>query len=136
VLVEGTCTYGGGLMRRACRRPAAGACVYCGEPFCADHGARGEDYIEVCHRKTCQAKWRDVRAHQAWRERAGFANRTSMCANEGCEERMAHRCQRCMLMFCAAHLRPRTIVERHHDGNRQVSVLLCPHCISRRELWD
>lgn len=136
MLVEGTCTDGRAFLRRACGRPAVGACVYCGEPFCAEHGERGDDYIEVCRRKTCQAKFADVRAHQEWRTRAELWNRTSVCAHEECEERMAHRCQRCRLMFCSEHLRPRTIVERDVDGVRQQTVLLCPHCAARRELWD
>ncbi len=136
VLVEGTCTYGRAFLRRGCARPAVGQCVYCGERFCAEHGVRGEDYIEVCRRRTCQLKFQDVQQHQAWRERAAVSNRTSVCATEECEERMAHRCERCRLMFCGEHLRPRTVVEHGADGSRQVTVLLCPHCMARRGLWD
>lgn len=136
MLVDGSCTDGRGFLRRACGRPAVGQCVYCGERFCAEHGVRGEDYIEVCRRRTCQAKLADVREHQAWRELAAVSNRTSVCAHEDCGERMAHRCERCRLMFCAEHLRPRTIVEHAHEGDRQISVMLCAHCMSRRGLWD
>lgn len=135
MLVEGTCTHGGGFLRHSCGLAAAGQCVYCGEPFCADHGTRGEDYIEVCARRTCRAKFDDVQAHQTWRARSAHANRTSVCADPTCSERMQHRCQRCQLMFCAEHLRDQRILDRSFDPPRRVPVLLCAHCIARRSLW-
>jgi hypothetical protein len=110
--------------------------VYCGELFCETHGERGEDYLEVCHRKACQAKWQDVQSHHEWIERVRGANRVAVCAQELCEERMQHQCQRCRLMFCNRHLHPQTIVDRLYDPPRRVSLLLCPHCTARRELWD
>jgi len=77
-----------------------------------------------------------VREHQEWRARVATANRSSVCAHDPCEERMAHRCQRCRLMFCATHLKPRMIIDRQYDPPRRVTALLCMHCTSRRELWD
>lgn len=136
MLVEGSCAHGGGFLRRSCGRPAVGQCVYCGDRFCADHGLRGEDFIEVCSRPRCRAKFDDVRSHQQWREGAAEYNRTSVCAHDECRDRMEHRCQRCRLMFCQAHLRDRVILDRSLDPPRRMPTLLCMHCMARRELWD
>ena len=136
MLVEGPCAHGGGFLRRACGRPAAGQCVYCAGLFCAEHGLRGDDYIEVCDRRTCRAKFDDVISHQQWRESVADANRVSVCAHEECVERMQHRCQRCRLMFCQAHLRDHVILDRSYDPPRRMPALLCAHCMARRELWE
>ncbi|MQA00585.1 MAG: hypothetical protein GEU80_14855 [Dehalococcoidia bacterium] len=112
-------------------------CVYCGRPFCREHGERGADYIEVCSRKVCQAKWRDVEAHRQWVDHHRVANRSSICAHEACEERMRHQCQRCLLLFCDDHLKSQNIVDRtFNDPPRRVTLMLCRHCVARRDLWD
>ncbi|MEX2230103.1 MAG: hypothetical protein WEB13_10750 [Dehalococcoidia bacterium] len=136
VLVEGPCAHGGGFLRRACGRPAVGQCVYCGERFCADHGLRGEDYIEVCDRRACRAKLDDVHSHLRWRDTAAQSNRLSVCAQDECGDRMEHRCQRCRLMFCETHLRDRVVLDRSFDPPRRMPALLCAHCMARREIWD
>jgi hypothetical protein len=135
-IASGTCTHGGGLFRRSCGSEATGRCVYCGEPFCDEHGSFGDDFLEVCTRKACRAKLRDVEEHQAYIERVRVDNETSVCAQPGCSERMQHTCQRCNLLFCDSHLRPRQVLERRHDPPRRVTLLLCRHCESRRSLWD
>lgn len=134
--VDGVCSWGGGFLRRGCSRAAVGVCVYCGEPFCADHGTVHQDYYEVCQRKICLAKYADVGAHQRWLEAHRFANNTSMCAQDGCQERMQHACQRCRLRFCDQHLIDRAVAERRLEGEVRVVQLMCPHCVARRALWD
>lgn len=134
--VDGVCSSGGGFLRRGCGRAAVGVCVYCGEPFCADHGTLHSDYYEVCQRKVCLAKYADVGAHQHWLEAHRFANDTSMCAEDGCGERMQHACQRCRLRFCDQHLIDRPVTEQRVDGEVRVVQLMCPHCAARRVLWD
>ena len=127
---------GGGFLRRACGAPPTGQCVYCGAPFCAQHGELGEDYHEVCARAACQAKYRDVREHRDWVRHHEAANRFSVCAADECEERMQHLCQRCQLRFCLAHLQERVVLERRYDPPRKITLMLCEHCASRRRLWD
>ena len=134
--VDDTCSSGGGFLRRACGRDAVGVCVYCGEPFCGDHGTLHPDFYEVCHRRTCVAKFADVQAHHSWLEAHANANSTAMCAHDGCQERMQHSCQRCRLRFCDEHLLDRTVTEHGLDGTVRIVQLLCPHCASRRTLWD
>lgn len=134
--VEGACSSGGGILRRACGRGAAGVCVYCAEPFCRDHGAVRPDYYEVCQRKACLAKFADVEAHHRWVEAHRPPNGMSMCAEDACQERMQHSCQRCRLRFCAQHLIDRPVTERRLEGTVRVVQLMCPHCAGRRALWD
>ena len=134
--VEGTCSSGGGFLRRGCGSPAGGTCVYCGESFCLDHGALLPDYYAVCQRKLCLAKFADVQAHFRWLEAHAPKNRTAMCAEGACEERMQHSCQRCHLRFCEEHLLDQPVTERRLEGAVRVVQLLCPHCANRRNLWD
>lgn len=137
VLVEGTCTYGGGILRRSCGEPASGLCVYCGEPFCSEHGQRHPDYHEICVRPECQDKYNDVQHHRVWIEQQRPRNDLSMCAQDGCDERMQHLCQRCRLRFCSEHLQTKPVMETGLLGERsRVTLLLCEHCAERRRIWD
>ena len=130
------CGYGSGFLRRGCGRPADGECVYCARPFCGGHGERGEDYMEVCARARCRGKLRDLRAHEQWRVRGAGANRSAVCAIEGCAERMRHQCSRCRLLCCAEHLRARTVRDRSRQPAAEVPALVCAHCAERLGLWD
>ncbi|MEX2446445.1 MAG: hypothetical protein WD734_03820 [Dehalococcoidia bacterium] len=136
VLIEGSCTLGGGFLRRACGKEPVGQCVYCGAPFCNEHGEHGEDYHEICARPVCQAKYQDVRDHREWIEAHRYRNATSLCGEDGCEERMQHSCQRCRLRFCELHLQMRPVIERRPSGTEKVMLMLCVHCGERRRLWD
>lgn len=130
------CTFSRGFLRGGCGQDAGGQCVYCGEPFCDDHGLHGEDYLEVCNRPKCLAKLDDVRSHQDWVRRMRAANELRVCANESCRTEMQYQCTRCRLLFCADHLRSMEITERRYDPPRQVAAVLCGHCAARRKLWD
>ncbi len=134
--VEGTCSSGRGFLRRGCGREAVGVCVYCAEPFCTNHGVIHADYYEVCDRRLCLAKYADIEAHHAWVESHADFNRVSMCAEDECQERMQHSCQRCRLRFCDEHLLDRPVTERRLEGVVRVVQLMCPHCAARRTLWD
>ncbi|MSQ31530.1 MAG: hypothetical protein EXR64_05885 [Dehalococcoidia bacterium] len=138
MLIEGVCATGGGFLRRACGAEPIGQCVYCGAPFCADHGEMGADYHQVCSRPHCRAKFDDVRAHRAWIDDRRHRNAAAMCAEDNCSDRMEHLCERCRLRFCSAHLKSGTVVERRADPSRQVkaAIIMCAHCTARRRLWD
>ena len=136
MLIEGTCTIGGGFLRRTCGKTPVGQCVYCGAPFCAEHGEHGADFHEVCARAICRAKYQDVRDHREWIEDHRIANATSVCAQDECGERMQHEGQRCHLRFCAEHLRVRPVVEQRQGHTEKVMLMLCVHCTARRRLWD
>ncbi len=136
VIAGSACTTGGGFLRSACGREAAGRCVYCGEPFCDEHGTFGDDFLDVCSRRSCRAKVRDIEDHNEYVERMSVFNQTAICGHPGCGERMQHTCQRCSLLFCNAHLRPRQVLERVQNPPRKVTLLLCRHCEGRRSLWD
>ncbi|MFA7249277.1 MAG: hypothetical protein WC273_06535 [Dehalococcoidia bacterium] len=136
MLIEGTCTVGGGFLRRGCGAAAIGQCVYCGGPFCEVHGELGPDYHEVCSRQSCQAKFADVTRHREWVEAHRASNSVSICAEDGCSERMQHVCQRCQLRFCEAHLRSGSVVEQRYHPPRKVRLVLCAHCSGRRRIWD
>lgn len=133
--VTGLCEHGGGLLRRTCGREALADCVYCGKPFCEAHGEQGPDYTNVCDRKACMVKRQDVQEHLQWKQRVYNANRISICAHEGCEDRMHHVCSRCKIMFCAAHVREETVVIRGTRPPRRELTVVCFHCRDRRRLW-
>ncbi len=134
--VEESCDFGGRLFRGSCGRPAVARCVYCGHPFCEAHGERGPDYTDACARKRCAAKLRDVVAHQEWRDRVRGANEISVCAHEGCEERMHHQCSRCRLFFCPEHVSQVTLVYHDVQPPRKDLAVACVHCKARRKLWS
>lgn len=129
------CTYGGGLLRRGCGRPALIDCVYCGRPFCEEHGERGADFMDVCVRKRCQTKREDLEAHNKWKTRAEPSNRVSVCADERCDARMRHQCSRCKLVFCATHLRQRRVRDTSRQPSVDVQGMVCAHCAGRRKIW-
>lgn len=136
MLIEGTCASGGGFLRHACVADPVGQCVYCGAPFCANHGVLGVDHHEVCSRSSCRAKYLDLLAHQAWLVEHRPRNASSMCAEDACENRLEHQCQRCQLRFCEAHLKAGTVTERRVDPPVRIQLMLCPHCTARRRIWD
>ena len=133
--VSGTCSVTLGLLRRRCDRPATANCVYCGRPFCADHGDRGPDYTDACSRKACRAKLRDVREHLAWKQRVSESNRISVCALEHCANRMRHQCSRCRLVFCEEHVKDFRVIVHRGTANQSTRALVCEHCRGRRKLW-
>lgn len=130
-----SCQHGGGLLRGTCGRTAVAECVYCGRAFCAAHGEQGPDFTNVCDRKTCVAKQRDVEEHLDWKRRVYNANRISLCAHEECEERMHHVCSRCRLLFCDAHVRDLLVMNRAVRPPRRELTVICFHCRDRRRLW-
>lgn len=136
MIIDTACEIGGGLLRRSCGREAIAACVYCGRAFCDEHGKRGEDFADVCSRSECRAKQRDLEAHREWRERMQAPNAVSVCAQEGCAERMRYPCSRCHLIFCEAHLRERTVIHRTNDPPQKVRAVICAHCHDRRKTWN
>ena len=133
--VGGVCRSGGGLFKQACTNDAIASCVYCGRKFCDEHGERGPDHIDTCSRRACRKKRADVLLHQAWKQGGEAMNRGAICAVEECEERMRHRCSRCLLMFCIEHIRNMRMVSR--SGMRdQGRAVVCDHCRGRRGIWD
>jgi hypothetical protein len=133
--ITSSCEHGGSLLRRTCGRAAVAECVYCGKPFCETHGELGPDFTNVCDRKTCVAKLHDVEAHLEWKQRVYNANRISICAHDGCEDRMHHVCSRCRLLFCESHVRELTVVIRSERPPRRELTVICFHCRDRRKLW-
>lgn len=124
------------MLRRACGREAVTACVYCGQPFCPDHGERGADYQDVCHRKACAAKLRDLEAHTAWRREVMVANQVSICAHIECGDRMRFSCSQCRLLFCELHVREHDVKDTREQPPRKIRMLVCSHCIERRRVWE
>ena len=139
VAVDRTCSMGASLLRHGCEQPVVARCVYCGRGFCAVHGERRPDHQDVCSRRVCRRKGRDINSHLEWRRVAGEANDVSACAAEGCEERMEHRCVRCRLMFCLEDLGERRLTEAlpgARGSGEDERGLVCEHCTARRRVWD
>jgi hypothetical protein len=135
-MIDEACTYPLGFLRRGCGREAVTACVYCGEPFCADHGIRGPDYQDVCKRSACSAKFEDLQQHLAWRAQVSNANRVSICAEPECAERMRHACSQCRLLFCDLHIGEHDVKDTRVMPARKMRTLVCAHCLARRKIWE
>ena len=125
-----------GLFGPACGLTAIALCVYCGEPFCDQHGERHSDYADVCSRRRCRAKYFDVHAHHESIEQRRGANRVAVCAHEGCQERLRHRCARCLLDFCAEHISERDVSNPDGSVRGKIRMVICDHCHDRRKLWS
>ncbi len=135
VPIDEQCAHRLGLFRPGCGRDAVAACVYCGAPFCEEHGERHEDYADVCLRKRCRTKYGDVHEHQEFVRRHSNSNRMSVCAHQDCRERMQHRCARCLLQFCDEHVGERDTIDTNNPKRAEVRALVCDHCHDRRKLW-
>ena len=135
-MMDHACTHPVGFLRRDCGRVAVTACVYCGEPFCENHGVRGPDYLDVCRRSACVAKLEDLQQHLAWRAQVSNANRVSVCAALDCSERMRHACSQCRLLFCEAHVSEHDVKDTRVLPARKVRTLVCEHCLERRKIWE
>ncbi len=136
MIVTDPCTFKNGWLRRACSGLAIGRCIYCNEPFCAEHGRLGEDYAQICTRPECEAKRLDVAQHQAWVRSHYPRSKAGYCVADECTLPNEHECQRCHLRFCNAHLAAGTATEYGPAGEQRVVMMLCPHCLARRQLWD
>lgn len=135
VPIDEQCSYRAGLLRPGCGRDAIALCVYCGAPFCEQHGERHPDYVDVCSRRRCRQKYVDVQAHHEFIEKRRHANRVAVCAHEGCQERMRHRCARCLLEFCVEHVRQQDVSDPADPRRTKTKALVCEHCQARRKLW-
>ncbi len=138
-MMDGPCSHqsGGLLRRRTCGQSATGQCVYCGESFCDSHGIHGEDYYQVCARRRCQAKWQDLHSHKEWVSRHYHHNLAGYCADDKCEESLDISCERCTLRFCQDHVKATSVKEMSLIGFEEIrTLLLCPHCVERRRIWD
>lgn len=131
--VSETCELG--RVFRRCRRPAAGACQYCGRAFCPEHGQLLEGGQAICGRERCQRKRVDLEQHLAYKQAAAAANAYGRCGHPACDQRPAGQCSKCNALYCPEHLESRDDVVGR--GYRAVSrrLSLCPHCWARRPLW-
>jgi hypothetical protein len=130
------CRFGRGFIRGGCGNDASGQCVYCGDPFCGEHGVHCEDYLEICDRPKCRAKLDDVQSHQDWVRLVRAVNDLEICAIEECRLPMQDQCARCRLIFCIGHLQSMEIMEHRYDPPLRMAAVLCDHCAARRKLWD
>lgn len=123
-----------GLLAR-CDGRVVGLCVFCGRPFCVEHGGRDEDGAEVCVRETCQSKRVDLREHLAWKAEATNRSSRGFCGMEGCEGARWGQCSKCQAVFCERHLHDRA--ERIRQGRSVITrpASMCDHCLARNRLW-
>jgi hypothetical protein len=132
--VVGSCQIKGRF--RACGKPGAAVCQYCGRTFCEVHGMRLDDAQEVCARSTCQEKKADVERFMLYKGTATDRNERGGCGTAACGSAPGGQCSKCQALFCIEHLSEHEI--EIWQGGSMVSVrgALCPYCVSRRRLWE
>lgn len=133
VAVGQICQVKNGFFR--CDEEPAGFCQYCGRHFCRRHGVCLEDGQEVCSRKFCVAKLRDLARHLAYKEAVFERNEARLCGIGGCDHPLAGRCARCKGYFCGQHVGSREEVVLQNKVRVSRMATLCRHCWARREIW-
>jgi len=121
---------------RNCGQPGIAICQYCGQSFCAQHGARLADGQEICSRSTCQRKKADLERHFAYKEGVGRRNEERRCGEADCDEWPGGQCSKCGGLFCPRHLEQREVEQRRSATTTRVRGSLCRHCRKRRNLWS
>lgn len=109
--------------------------MYCGRPFCARHGVFLDEGEEVCARKYCVAKRRDLEAHLAYKEAVLVLNRQRRCGIEACGNTFTEQCSRCKCYFCRQHLEAREDAVIENDVRVTRMSSMCNHCWRRRPIW-
>ena len=132
-MMIGICGVKSGFFR--CKEPGSARCIYCGRPFCSQHGVIQEDGQEICSRKYCMAKREDLIVHLAYKAVVDERNQTRKCGRESCRAAMTGECVRCRGFFCDRHAEKRQ--ERVYENQVLVHRVasLCEHCWKRRSIW-
>lgn len=119
----------------SCGGDAMAQCQYCARAFCRRHGVVLEDGQQVCSRKACVAKRRDLDLHMVYKEAVRLRNEHDACGIEACEAELGAQCVRCKGLFCAGHVQKRqeTVLENRVRVARMST--LCRHCWARRPIW-
>ena len=120
---------------RSCKEQSVARCIYCGRPFCAQHGVIQEDGQEICSRKECVAKRDDLVVHLAYKAAVAERNQTKHCGVAGCNFQMTGECIRCGGFFCERHVEKRVEKVMENKVMLQRVASLCEHCYKRREIW-
>ena len=120
----------------ACRHALVGQCQYCGRGFCERHGDRFGENEEVCGRKACQAKKRDVVAHTEYRQRALARNAGGECGYPQCDRDPVEPCKRCSARHCLDHLRRHLQTRQDRGELADGLIILCTHCLERVPTWQ
>jgi hypothetical protein len=118
-----------------CTAEAVGVCQYCGRPFCGRHCDLQEDGEEVCARRFCVEKRRDLARHLAYKSRVAERNRADLCGLEGCRSAPDGVCTRCKGYYCGRHIAPRQETIIQNGVRLPTNSTLCGHCWSRRPIW-
>ncbi len=118
-----------------CKSPSVGRCIYCGRPFCAEHGVIQADGQEICSRKECVDKRDDLVVHLAYKAAVEERNLTRHCGVESCRAEMTGECVRCHGVFCDRHVEKRTEKVFENKVALQRVASLCDHCYKRRGIW-
>lgn len=120
---------------RTCGAGAAGLCQYCNRLFCDDHGVVQDDRQEICTRRFCQDKRRDLIRHLEYKEAVESRNERRLCGIESCSRILGGRCARCDGYFCGRHVEPREEMYLQNRVRMRRMASLCHHCWARRPIW-
>ncbi len=90
----------------------------------------------MCHRRRCQRKVADLKAHRAYMSLVSQRNDESSCGLSGCDHERWGQCSNCDGVFCSDHLHRRSRTATLNGRPAQGPVSLCDHCWRRMELWS
>ena len=120
---------------RSCGAQAIGLCQYCNRLFCAEHGELLGDHQEVCSRRFCQDKRRDLIKHAEYKEIVLARNEERSCGIDGCTNAIGGRCSRCDGYFCGRHVDSKEEMYLQNRVRMRRMASLCHHCWARRPIW-
>lgn len=111
-----------------CRSRPVAVCVYCGRPFCNDHGRFLSNAATVCNHPDCARRLVEIEEFKAYKLEAEARNLAGTCGHPGCPAEVWGQCSRCRRLFCEEHLSE--VYEVYYQlGRRQRRYYsVCPYC--------
>lgn len=135
----------GGVLTETCRLKASlfalcgsgsiACCQYCARQFCPRHGVVLDDGQEICFRKECVAKRKDLARHLVYKEQVRARNEDRLCGLDACVTAISQQCVRCKGLFCAVHVHRREELVMEATVRVPRMATLCRHCSNRRAVW-
>ena len=127
------CRVKSGLFK--CKAAAVALCQYCGRDFCRRHGEVLADGQEICSRRFCIEKRRDLEQHLVYKAAVQEQNEAGSCGVAGCRSSLSEQCERCRGFFCGRHVESRSELVLENQVRVPRMAALCSHCWKRRPIW-
>lgn len=111
-----------------CRNTPVAVCVYCGRPFCRDHGRFLPNEATVCTHPACVRRLTEIEEFKVYKAAAQDRNLTGACGHASCSAPVWGQCSRCRNLFCEDHLSEVYEVYYQLGRRHRRYFSVCPYC--------